>query len=597
MNTYNLTSSGQRLKNFASLLISASLRFSYLARGHTLSTSCASDVRLTNSLQSYMDSTFLAALVRAGACVEHSERALPPNISSIRQNLNLTIRRRPLKPPANQIRLLHYHVKRRPLSLAMPSFPTREDYKAILDYYRESFQTDAPSTQVPTMSGLPSLGPFTQNWNHARTNRDGGQAANMRTEKNEIIQHAINIIEDETTSNETLYESYKAMPFPGVSYLSRDVRQKLLRRLSIMEKNTVRGSFLYLSVANDMKAAHIPLLRSEWNSAVYLSGRVTKVTSAEVEDALRMWKEMEGEAGMDSSDVTFNILFDIAVKSGKFVLAEMILKEMKTRDLPLNRYAHVGLIFYYGLRGDGNAVRRTYRDMVEGGEFVDTVVLNCVIASLLRAGERQAAEQVYQRMKRLHARRTATEIPNLSWRARRDLGRVLHRAAINLRVDPQKRQKFQDELSLAPNLQTFIIFLRHHVSETGELHHIAALLDEMQLYGLPIHGRLFMELFRGFYNHGGVRYTSWTEQRLESVWNSFLSIADKNLEEVQIDKWMVIWIIRAFGKCCGIDRTLEIWEELKSRWKTDEENLNLAAGILGTTIYKKKLRADMMYRG
>ena len=585
MSTSNLTNSGQCLKIFASLLISASLRFSYLARGHTPSTSCASDVRLNNPLQSYMDSFILAALVRAGTWVENGERALPSNISAIRQNLNHTTRRRPLKPSANQIRLLHYHVKRRPRNRAVNSFTTREDYKAILDYYRESFQTDAPSTQVTTMSALPSLGPFTQNWSHERTNNDDGQAANMRTENNDIIQHAINTIEDETTSNETLYESYKALPFPGVSYLSWDMRQKLLRRLSVMEKKTVRGTFLYLSVANDMKAAHIPLSESEWNSAVYLSGRcVTKVTSAEVEDALRMWKEMEGEAGMDSSEVTFNILFDIAVKSGKFELAEMILKEMKARELPLNRYAHVGLIFYYGLRGDGNSVRRTYRDMVEAGEFIDSVVLNCVIASLLRAGERQAAEQVYQRMKQLHAQRTATEIPDLSWRARRDLGRVLYRAAINFKGDPHKRQSFQDELSLAPNLQTFVIFLRHHVSETGELHQIAALLDEMQLYGLSVHGRLFMELFRGFYNHGGVRYTSWTEQRLESVWSSFLTIADQNLEKVSIEKWMVIWIIRAFGKCCGIDRTLEIWEELKSRWKTDKETLSLAAGVLGAMI-------------
>ena len=593
MNTSSLTNCGHRLKSFAGLLISFSLRLSYPAGERILSTSCASHVRLNSSLQNYMESFFLAALNRAGTCAEHHERALPLSIKATRQCLNHNTQWRPSKPAAIQVRPLHYHVLRRPRSQAVTNLTTQEDYKAILDYYRESFQTDAPSTQVPTMFSLPSLGLFTQNWKHEQTNGDEGQAHTTETENKESIQHAINVIEDDTTSNETLYESYKAMPFPGVSYLSREVRQKLLLRLSIMEKKNVRGTFLYLSVANDMKAAHIPLSEREWNSAVYLSGRcVTKVTSAEVEDALRMWKEMEGEAGVESSEVTFNILFDIAVKSGKFVLAEMILKEMKTRELPLNRYAHVGLIYYYGLKGDGNAVRRTYRDMVEAGEFVDTVVLNCVIASLLRAGERQAAEQVYQRMKRLHARQTAGKVPNLSWRARRDLGRVLHRAAIRFRQDSHKRQRFQDELSLAPDLQTFIIFLRHHVSETGELHHIAALLDEMQLYGLPIHGRLFMELFRGFYNHGGVRYTSWTEQRLESVWKSFLSISDKNLETVYIEKWMVIWIIRAFGKCCGIGRTLEIWEELKSRWKTDEETLNLAAGVLGSMI-DKSTRSNM----
>ncbi|KAI4131052.1 MAG: hypothetical protein LQ341_006398, partial [Variospora aurantia] len=270
-----------------------------------------------------------------------------------------------------------------------------------------------------------------------------------------------------------------------------------------------------------MKEASIPLTESEWNSAIAYAGRCfVRVEATEVESALHIWKEMEREAGVKSGVVTFNILFDIATKAGKHVLAEMVLNEMKTRGLAYNRFS----------------------DLVEAGQIVDTVVMNCVIASLIRAGEFPAAQQVYERMKGLVHRRTGQPIPRSDWRASRDMGRALDKASRTMRNDHQALQRLQAEQCLAPNLRTFCILLDHHVYVTGELRQVTALLEEMQMFDVPLHGRIYVRIFKGFTYHGGMKYTSWTRQRLESVWTSLLSILNEDIGGVQMVKWMVIWV-------------------------------------------------------
>ena len=327
----------------------------------------------------------------------------------------------------------------------------------------------------------------------------------------------------------------------------------------------------YLSILDDMKTAKIPISLYEWSSGIAFAGRCfARVSAADVESALRIWKEMEQEAGVQGSNVTFNILFDVATKAGKFVLAEMILQEMQARKLRINRYARVGLIYYHGLRGDGNGIRKAYRDLIDDGHIVDTVVLNCAIASLIRAGEPSAAEHVYERMKSMHARLTGAKLPSLDWKGSRELGRLLDRAARDFGRDKEKIQQLQNQQSLAPNVRTYIILVGYHTSRTGELQRVAQLLDELQFLGLPLHGSLFRQIFRGFALHGGERYTSWTGARLESVWGSFQRALDQDVSGVFVGKWIVIWVFRAFAKCCGDERSLEIWETLKSRWNLDE---------------------------
>lgn len=529
-----------------------------------------------------MDRFFIDALVQACFCREHSHHVSANPSLSTPPYIYHKARRRNAIYSAVHARFIHNSRINTPSPKMRPNITTNE-YKQLLDYYLDPFGENseleisgAQAHALPPLDAQDYHKPVARDGlNTAEESPTPEQSSPLVLEPGDsheklVVERLIRLLENEDTSQGAVLEAYSVLPFPGVSYLPESVLRLLFRRISVVERKNNETMLRYLSVVDDMKAANLPLTEAEWNSAIAFTGRCfAKVTAIEVELALLRWKEMEDEAKVKSGNVTFNILFDIATKSGKFLLAEMILKEMQARGLSINRFMRTGLIYYHGLRGDGDGVRKAYISLVEAGELVDTVILNCVIASLIRAGEPSAAHQVYERMKAFFSSKTGSPVPHQSWRAVRDLGRVLDRAARYHRVYPERRQRLQDELCLAPNLQTYAIFVEHHAKDTGELRRITVLLEEMQLLGIPMHGRIFVKLFKGFATHGGVRYTSWTRQRLESVWASLIITLDEGVPYVIVEKWMVVWAIRAFSKCCGSQRALEIWAELGTKWKAE----------------------------
>ncbi|KAI4134664.1 MAG: hypothetical protein LQ347_001336 [Umbilicaria vellea] len=523
-----------------------------------------------------MDNVFIGALVKAASCRQHASSRTSSTTSPFKFHRP---RRRQTLATSKRDRALHAPPSDSGQSEAASAETTREEYENLIDYYHETHDEQRVSFEDSTTCGLPHLeGEDTQSEVKALAS---GEVEGYAKDEIPIFEKLVHALNDESVAAENIYELYQDLPLPRVTYLSEDLRHSLLRRLSIVKRKNQETMLRYLSVMDDMKAAGHKLTSGEWSSAIAFAGRcITRVTAAQVESALLIWKKMELVANFKGTNVTFNILFDIATKAGKFVLAEMILKEMKARGLALNRFARVGLIYYHGLKGDGDGVRKAYRDFVQAGEIVDTVALNCVVASLIRAGELPAADHVYERMKRMHARRTGTRLPPRNWKRSRELGRMLNRAAKNYRRDPEKRQRLQDEQSLAPNLHTFSIFVDHHVTRTGELQRVATLLHEMQFFDVALDGSMFLKLFKGFATHGGIRYSSWTTARLESVWVSFQNVLEEEIEDIRVGKWISIWALRAFTKCCGKERTLQIWEELKSRWKPDASESGIINGIL-----------------
>ena len=455
-----------------------------------------------------------------------------------------------------------------------------------MDYYREPYTTKAFSLEkdAPILA-LPA--PLVENATYRKI-MELGPSLEPRSEDEKLaIAELLRVIEADGVEQKLVFEAYSALPSPGVAYLEDIHRQLLIRRMSQVETKCQRSMMRFLSVIDDMKSADLRIKEAEWNSAISFAGRCfVRVSAVEVEAALRTWKEMEEEAGVKSGHVTFNILFDIATKAGKYILAEMILKEMASRDLQLNRFAHVGLIYYHGVREDGQGIRQAYRELVEAGHIVDNVVMECVIASFLRAGELPAAEQVLERRKRLFAEKANARVPPMTrdWRRMRELGNVLDKAALVSKKTPQKLQQIQAEQYLGPTLRTYSIFIEYHVSVSGELRCVTNMLDEMQSFGIPMHGRIFVKIFKGFAYHGGVKYTSWTRARLESVWTALRLALDSETDEVLIRKWMVVWIMRAFMTCCGKERALELWGELTSRWQPEPEELNAVHKLLKTTF-------------
>ena len=449
----------------------------------------------------------------------------------------------------------------------------------LVDYYQTPYEdVEARSPYLPAVEDPALPGDYK---NETLMSGQNNNKVDLGEDESHALGSLVAAIDDQSFTNNTIYERYKALPSPRIPYLSVAIIRRLLHRLSVVERKSQASMIQYMSVIDDVRAAGIPLTSGEWSSAIAFAGRCfVKVSAVEVESALHIWREMEHDAGVKGTNVTFNILFDIAVKAGKFVLAEMILKEMEKRNLRLNRFARVGIIYYHGLCGDGDGVRTAYRDLVEAGEIVDTLVMNCVIAALARAGEPTAAYQVYERMKRMHAVKSGARLPAPDWKRSRELGRLLARAAEWYKDDPQKRQTLQDEQSMAPNLRTYLVLLGHYAVRAGELDRVAVLLDEMHFFGVPLHGSIFIALLRGFTVHGGVRYTPWSKARLEGVWSSLHRALDLGMDHVSLGKWMVIWALRAFAKCSGKDRTLEVWEQIQERWRPSDAELDDVHGVL-----------------
>lgn len=373
---------------------------------------------------------------------------------------------------------------------------------------------------------------------------------------------------------EDIFRLYRQLPAPRVPYLTAKARHKLLRHLAVMERKDEQSMLRYLSVVDDMKSTAIPLTSHEWTSALsFVSRYVTRSSEIEVEAALHMWREMEHVAQVQGTGATFNVLFDVACKAGKFALAEMVYKEMEARGLEFNRYHHVSLIYYYGLKRNGDGARQAYRELVEAGEMVDTVVLNAMISAFINAMEPDAAENTYQRMKNKCLEEQNIEPPSRNYKARKLVTKTLMSLARKAKLNPEKRAEYYNRVSIVPDAQTFRILINYYAIQAGDLTKTAELLNNMKLFQLPVQGSLFLALFKGFMIHGGVLHTGWTEEHLNRVFEGLIKAIDDGVKDLYISKWMVVWILKAYAKCSTKSKLNEVWEILQTKWKPTENDL------------------------
>ncbi|KAL9617988.1 MAG: hypothetical protein Q9160_007236 [Pyrenula sp. 1 TL-2023] len=369
---------------------------------------------------------------------------------------------------------------------------------------------------------------------------------------NSLLEPFIDLLLQKEPPPRRLFKLYQRFPQPGVAYLPSAAIRLFLHRMSTHnDKRSEANMVRYLSIMEDMQAANLPVTVSEWSSAIYLAGRAFwQVTENDLNRSIDMWKQMEQEAGVRASNVTFNILFDISVKAKKYVFADRILKEMFNRKLYLNRLGRVSFIWYQGWLGDGDAVRRAYRDFVDAGEIVDTLVLNCVMVSLMRAQEPIAAEQIYERMKALQAdvrrylfiaqkqrseKRKEGNMPTVTQYpppgsgmldntyASNSLGRILLRAAHLSQKAPEIHQKLQASMPMVPNSITFRILIDHYAVTSGEMDRLSVILNDMTDFGVCLNALHFRLIFKGFYVHGGSRYSNWTAKLLKVAWQACLT--------------------------------------------------------------------------
>ncbi|KAK4575248.1 hypothetical protein LTR86_001100 [Recurvomyces mirabilis] len=349
-------------------------------------------------------------------------------------------------------------------------------------------------------------------------------------------------------SPDYFWQAYESLPTPRPRHLSNHNIRHTFRHLTWVEHKHLPGAMQrYFSFLEECLAAKVYVKGREWNTAIAFAGKwVQGTTAREVRYAIDTWMRMERD-GRQADNVTFNILFDVAVKAGRFALADTIFGELRERKMVLSRYFRTSLIYYHGIRGDGEGVRQAFRDLVHQGEIVDTVVMNCVILSLIRAGEPEAAENVFARMKMLVERKLGGQSVR-GWRESRVLGQLLHDTAANLRRErerheksffgsttpfpfEERREKVQRITPIAPDARTYGILIRYHAYVSGDFGRIEVLMGEMRGLGFGVGGGVYVHLLRGFWLHGGVAFGKWNARALRDVWEEFLGGVEEGREE------------------------------------------------------------------
>lgn len=391
-------------------------------------------------------------------------------------------------------------------------------------------------------------------------------------------------------THDSIYKLYQKLPEPRMLNLTGRWRDRLMRIMALPHKKEVDSMLRYFALIADVKHAGLTLRRAHWNYAMAFATKYAAQAGAqEMESALKLWRQMEREAYIQSNDVTFNVLFDVAAKAGNFALADMIHKEMETRGIEFNRFHHVSLIHYFGLKLDSSGMRAAYKEMVESGEMIDTAVLNCVISGFLKCGEETAAEETYQKMK--DGNTAAKNMPQKDYMTEKMLTKVLMMFTKVGKSHPQLKKSLQTNVQLAPDLRTYKLFVEYYAIKAGNLGKVAQYLDEMHSMNVPIHPTVFLALLKGFYVHGGVQGSVWTTDRLRGVLSALYDARDQQARGFRIDRWLVIWALRAVRKCATKNAVVQTFDEMQERWDIPEDRHQFMHSFLENVIEDRDMKS------
>jgi len=282
---------------------------------------------------------------------------------------------------------------------------------------------------------------------------------------------------------------------------------------------------LFLTVVNDLEGSRAGLGIRDLNSAMHWVGRSIVNPTEQVEaleKALKVFNEIENSKIHQADTVTFNTIGDITLRAGKLHLTKSFLNQIKLRHLQEDRYTHLLRIAYHGARGSPQGVKNGYRSMIEAGELIDTIALNCVIKNLLQTGDEETAELALQRMKDLHDEKTKQIETPIEWQGLRKLGYFLKYSAWQLNEHPTLRKQIQDAAPIAPNIATYGLFIKYYARHVGDYVKMVSYLDEMSTRGLFPNSAIFFHIFVAFQWHSDALLTDWRMSNLHKIFRRFV---------------------------------------------------------------------------
>lgn len=382
-------------------------------------------------------------------------------------------------------------------------------------------------------------------------------------------------------SDETLFELYRKLPGHRAPFLDRKTFEILVSRLmSVPQRNQV--SFLrYLTLIEDMKAAGIPITRSEWNQAVAFVIRSFKYTTpSELHAALELWRQSEKACGLLADITTFNILLYGASEAKSTSLASAIMKEIRERKLRYDRFTYTTLMMYHANLNDGAMVQRAYQELVDAGEVVDTAVLNAFMTALLKVGEERSAATIYAYMRNMAAKPDQLPPGELTWKQNRLIaGKLKDRGLV------QWGKLYVNDLrvQLGPDIRTFHLWI-HIYCRSGDWEHVQYHLHDMEAFGCPAARDVYLSLLKGFTWHGKPSgEAAWSPERLRLVLEKVLDRASGVVG--RWDRVMAVWVVRAVEKVFRSEELLtRVWEEITAQWTAE-------GGVISNFAYSVYLAA------
>ncbi|RPB05090.1 hypothetical protein L873DRAFT_1663492 [Choiromyces venosus 120613-1] len=510
-----------------------------------------------------MDNFFVDALVRASLCKNHSSTYPSVNHGgfSFLQRRSLIISRGSFDA-----------YKRGPDDGSISWKETRDELRSIADpYWRRHLEFPPP---VPLYL------------REARAAQDRVLPARYLDDprEQEFLDEFLEYLVDPKTPHTKLYELYSRLSPPRPILLNQQELDMLVARFMSVPERNLEATTRYLAILDQMKACDLPISRNEWNAAIsFVSRSFNDVTTTETQAAIALWDESENyQGGTRANTTTFNVLLDVASRSPTPLLTEMILKEMQDRDLKPDRFTYTTLITYHGICGDGDKVREAYRELVDSGEIVDTVVLNAVMTAMIRAKEHGSAEYIYARMRLTLFDPGTTEKPpsQQDFKGLRRWARNLKRVAMNRRVVEDYMNTFN--VSLAPDIITFnmVILLQCQV---GNYDRAMELLEEMKECKVDYDETISIALLKGFFWHGGATHSDWSNARLEELLRRIFDQEKGHKLGSNLSKWILKTVAKVYN---SRTRVFMIWEAILAKQRSDgeepdEHNADIAREIVG----------------
>ncbi|PWW78989.1 hypothetical protein C7212DRAFT_350221 [Tuber magnatum] len=495
-----------------------------------------------------MDTFFVNALVRASLRKNHS-----PAYSSVSRNSIYFLQRRSLIIAGGSSGAYNRGPDDGPISWK----ETRDELRSIVDpYWRRRLEFPPP---VP---------PYLRKARKAQ-----GRILPARyldnPQEQKCLEEFLEYLVDPATPHTTLYDLYSKLPPPRPILLNQEELDMLVARFMSVPERNMEATTRYLAILDQMKACDLPISRNEWNAAIsFVSRSFSNVTATETQSAIALWGESEGyKGGARANTTTFNVLLDVASRSPTPLLTDMILKEMQDRDLKPDRFTYTTLITYHGICGDGEKVREAYRELVDSGEVVDTVVLNAVMTAMIRAKEHGSAEYIYERMRQtLFDTGTAETPPSQGdFLGQRRWAKNLKQVAMNRRVVEDYMKTFN--VSLAPDIITFnmLILLQCQV---GNHKRAMEFVEEMEECKVDYDETISVALLKGFFWHGGTSYSDWSVPRLEELLRLIFDRDKGHKLGPNLSMWILKTVARVYN---SRTRVFMIWEAIIAKREYDSE--------------------------